>query len=219
MRQTLAAAVGLAMLPALALSGPAGANEPTDPTSPIQQAEQFRGYWVDAFNAGSYSADQVTALVADAVDLGANALVVQTGRRFDCFCNDALYPRTDAGIAPAPYDPLAEVIRQAHAAGIEVHAWFNPFRALSNNSQQVAANHVTRSAPGIVKKFGSMSWCDPASEQTRSRALNVILDVVKRYDVDGVHLTRREICGSRTGRALRSAARMWMDSSATSTPR
>ena len=78
MRRTLAAVVGLAMLPALALIGPASATEPTDPISPIQQAEQFRGYWVDAFNTGSYTADQVTALVGDAVDLGANALVFQT---------------------------------------------------------------------------------------------------------------------------------------------
>ncbi|MDN5855434.1 MAG: hypothetical protein L0K86_21830, partial [Actinomycetia bacterium] len=83
------------------------------------------GYWVDAFNEGVYDADEVSDLVAAAEDVGANALIVQIGRRFDCFCNRALYPRTDAAIDPAPYDPLAEVIEQAHAAGIEVHAWVN----------------------------------------------------------------------------------------------
>src|SRR5664279_516272 len=116
MRRVLAALVGLAMLPAMAMAGPARAAEPE---------HQWRGYWVDAFNVGVYSPDQVTDLVADAVDVNANALVVQIARRFDCFCNDSLFPRTDASIAPTPYDPLAEVIRQAHAAGIEEHAWVN----------------------------------------------------------------------------------------------
>ncbi|WP_326600821.1 hypothetical protein [Streptomyces sp. NBC_01803] len=50
---------------------------------------------------------------------------MQTARRYDCFCTRALNPRTDAAIAPAPCDPLDEVIERAHAAGLEVHAWVN----------------------------------------------------------------------------------------------
>ena len=202
MRQTLAAVVGLAMLPALALSGPAGANEPTDPTSPIQQAEQFRGYWVDAFNAGSYSADQVTALVADAVDLGANALVVQTGRRFDCFCNDALYPRTDAGIAPAPYDPLAEVIRQAHAAGIEVHAWVNTTTLWNSTTPPSSPEHAFN-AHGLVasgtdrwlnqradgvEQVGTNTYADPANPAAVDYIVEAISSIATNYDVDGINL-------------------------------
>ena len=79
-------------------------------------------------------------------------------------------------------------IREAHARGIEVHAWFNPFRALCNNSEQVAGNHFARSTPGATKRYGSMTWCDPANPDSRSRALGVIMDVVRRYDIDGVHL-------------------------------
>jgi uncharacterized lipoprotein YddW (UPF0748 family) len=86
------------------------------------------------------------------------------------------------------YDPLAYCIKEAHARGIEVHAWFNPFRALSNNAQGVASNHVTRVAPQTTIKYGTMTWCDPSKSDTRARAMNVILDVVRRYDIDGVHL-------------------------------
>jgi len=89
MKRILAAIVGLALLPVLALASPASAAEPQ---------EQCRDYWVDAFNVGLYTPDQVTDLVADAVDLGANALVVQIVRRFYCLCNDAFFPRTDASI-------------------------------------------------------------------------------------------------------------------------
>jgi uncharacterized lipoprotein YddW (UPF0748 family) len=69
-----------------------------------------------------------------------------------------------------------------------VHAWFNPFRAVSSTSIACCSSHVTRSCPAIVKPFGSMMWCDPSLQETRSRATNAILDVVRRYDVDGVHL-------------------------------
>ncbi len=202
MRRTLAAVVGLAMLPALALSGPAGATEPSDPTRPTEHAEQWRGYWVDAFNAGFYTADQVTALVADAVDVGANALVVQTGRRFDCFCNNALYPRTDAAIDPAPYDPLAEVIRQAHAAGIEVHAWVNATTLWNSATPPRSPEHAFNShgldATGVdrwlnqradgVEKVGTNTYVDPANPAAVNYVVEAISSIATNYDVDGINL-------------------------------
>lgn len=99
------------------MTGTAKAETPVD--------EQWRSYWVDAFNRGIYNDAQVEQLVEDAKDVGANALIVQTVRRYDCFCNDALYPRTGAFIDAEPYDPLEAIIEAAHAEGIEVHAWVN----------------------------------------------------------------------------------------------
>ena len=65
---------------------------------------------MDAFNRGIYSPAQADQLVADAKDANANVLVVQVGRRCDCFCNDALYPRTDAFIDPAHPDAVDYVV-------------------------------------------------------------------------------------------------------------
>ena len=92
--------------------------------------------------------------------------------------------------APEPlWDPLAFAVREAHARGLELHAWFNPFRALYPADTGVAArNHVSRELPAIVKKYGPYQWMDPASPITRRHAIRVIMDVVKRYDIDGVHL-------------------------------
>ena len=194
MRRTLAAAVSLAMLPALALAGPAAAADDPD--------EQWRGYWVDAFNVGVYTEAQVTDLVADAVDVGANALVVQVGRRFDCFCNDALYPRTDAFIDPAPYDPLAEVIEQAHAADIEVHAWVNATTlwnsATPPRSPEHAFNAHGLNATGSdrwlnqrydgVEKVGNNSYIDPANPDAVNYIADAISSITTNYDVDGVNL-------------------------------
>lgn len=169
---------------------------------PPPLAREFRGAWIatiynidwpssPGLSAGTQQAE-LRGILDKLVMLKMNAVVFQVRPQCDAVYQSSLEPWTASltgamGRSPG-YDPLAYCIQQAHARGIEVHAWFNPFRALANNSQPVAGNHVTRTQPGITKKFGTMTWCDPALEQTRARALNVILDVVKRYDIDGVHL-------------------------------
>lgn len=169
---------------------------------PPELAREFRGAWIaciyniDWPSSPGLSADRQRAEMRGILDkvaaLKMNAVIFQVRPQCDAVYSSSIEPWSSVltgtmGRSPG-YDPLAYCIQQAHARGIEVHAWFNPFRALSNNSQQVAGNHVTRSSAHITKKFGTMTWCDPAHPDTRSRALRVILDVVKRYDIDGVHL-------------------------------
>lgn len=86
------------------------------------------------------------------------------------------------------YDPLALAIREAHARGIELHAWFNPFRAATSPGGGSAANHVARTHPEWIRRHGSLLWIDPGEPTAREYVLDVILDVVRRYDIDGVHL-------------------------------
>ncbi len=169
---------------------------------PPALAREFRGAWIaciyniDWPSTSGLSASAQQAEMRGILDklasLKMNAVIFQVRPQCDAVYASSMEPWSSCltgtmGRSPG-YDPLAYCIKEAHARGIEVHAWFNPFRALSNNSQQIAANHVCRIAPNTTKKFGSMTWCDPASSDTRTRALNVILDVVKRYDIDGVHL-------------------------------
>ncbi len=169
---------------------------------PPALAREFRGAWIatiynlDWPSSPGLSASGQQAELRGILDkiatLKMNAIIFQVRPQCDAVYASAIEPWTASltgtmGQSPG-YDPLAYCIQLAHARGIEVHAWFNPFRALANNSQQVAGNHVSRSMPEITKRFGTMTWCDPALEATRSRALNVILDVVRRYDIDGVHL-------------------------------
>jgi uncharacterized lipoprotein YddW (UPF0748 family) len=163
---------------------------------------EFRAAWIASIynidwpstkglSAGAQQAE-LRRILDKVASLKMNAVIFQVRPQCDANYQSNIEPWSPwltgtMGQSPG-YDPLAFCIREAHARGIEVHAWFNPFRALSNTSQAVSKNHVTRSAPGITKKYGTMVWCDPALPETRSRALNVILDVVRRYDIDGVHL-------------------------------
>ncbi len=165
-------------------------------------AREFRGAWIASVHnidwpsakglSASSQQSELRAILDQVAALKMNAVVFQVRPQCDALYQSSIEPWSSwltgtMGRSPG-YDPLSFCIREAHARGIEVHAWFNPFRALCSNSQQIAGNHICRSTPGITKRYGSMTWCDPASPDSRSRALNVILDVVRRYDIDGVHL-------------------------------
>jgi uncharacterized lipoprotein YddW (UPF0748 family) len=93
------------------------------------------------------------------------------------------------GQPPQPfYDPLAFAIEQAHARGLELHAWFNPYRARHPSAKSpISANHVSRTKPGLVREYGRHLWLDPGEKAVQDHSLAVVMDVVRRYDVDGIH--------------------------------
>ena len=126
------------------------------------------------------------------VSLNMNAMIFQVRPHADALYSSSYEPWSpwltgQMGRSPG-YDPLAYCISQAHGRGIEVHAWFNPFRALPNASMAASKDHVTRTHPSEIKRFKTSKWLDPSSSFTRKRALAVMLDVVKRYDIDGLHI-------------------------------
>ena len=169
---------------------------------PAALAREFRGAWVASIynldwpkSKGLSAAAQqgeLRALLDQVAALKMNAVIFQVRPHCDALYASSIEPWSPwltgtMGRSPG-YDPLDFCIREAHARGIEVHAWFNPFRALANTSHTASSNHITRASPALTKRYGSMIWCDPGLAESRSRALSVILDVVRRYDVDGVHL-------------------------------
>ncbi|MEX0907795.1 MAG: family 10 glycosylhydrolase, partial [Gemmatimonadota bacterium] len=89
-----------------------------------------------------------------------------------------------------PYwDPLQFAIEEAHARGLELHAWFNPFRAgFVAKRTPLAEAHVSKRRPDLVRRYGTHYWLDPGEPDARRLAIDVVTDVVRRYDVDAVHL-------------------------------
>jgi uncharacterized lipoprotein YddW (UPF0748 family) len=163
---------------------------------------EFRGAWsacvynIDWPSRKGMSAasqqSELRAILNKMQSLNMNALIFQVRPNADAVYRSSLEPWSSwisgtMGRSPG-YDPLDFCIREAHARGIEVHAWFNPFRALPNSSMPAASNHVTRTNPSVIRRFKNYSWMDPASSWTRNRALKVMMDVVRRYDIDGLHI-------------------------------
>ncbi len=136
---------------------------------------------------------ELRALLDRAQAMGLNAVIMHVRT-----AADALYPSPYApwsafltgvsGQDPG-YDPLKFAIDEAHARGLQLHAWFNPYRAvLGNLGGRAAPEHVTVAHPDWIRKYGSQTWIDPGEPRARDDILASILDVVKRYDVDGIHI-------------------------------
>lgn len=163
---------------------------------------EFRGAWV----ATVYNLDwpsrpglpaatqqaELRAILDRAAELHLNAILLQVRP-----ASDALYASTKepwsefltgkAGVSPG-YDPLAYAIKEAHARGLELHAWINPFRAAIHAGDRLPANHVAKEHPEWVRRFGNQLWIDPGDPAARNYVISVITDIVRRYDVDGIHL-------------------------------
>ena len=93
------------------------------------------------------------------------------------------------GTAPSPFfDPLEFAVEEAHKRGIELHAWFNPYRAEKTvGAYSISNQHVTKLHPDWVIQIGSFKFLNPGLPEVMEYVTNVVTDVVKRYDVDGVH--------------------------------
>lgn len=183
----------------LALGGCSAAGD-----TPPQPMREFRGMWVatvaniDWPSKPALPVDdaraEMTRILDTATRLNLNAIVLQVRPTCDAIYPSALEPWSEyltgtQGVAPpAGYDPLAEWIAAAHARGIELHAWFNPYRARHTAAKSpVSATHIATTRPDLVREYDGYLWLDPGEPDAREHSLRVIDDVVRRYDIDGVH--------------------------------
>jgi len=125
---------------------------------------------------------------------GINAIFFQVRPSADAFYAKSREPwsRFLTGIAGEPphpfYDPLAFAIREAHARGMELHAWFNPYRATFDLvSAHVSPGHITRQHPEWFFTYGGKKLFNPGLPEVRAYITSVVMDVVRNYDIDGVH--------------------------------
>ncbi|MBW8897944.1 MAG: family 10 glycosylhydrolase [Massilia sp.] len=191
---------GCGTTPSVPLDGATAAGDQPPPAP-----REFRAAWVSTvanidwpskpnLSAEKQQAEAI-AILDRARALNLNAIVLQVRPAADAIYPSKLEPWSEyltgaQGQAPQPwYDPLKFWITQAHARGLELHAWFNPYRARLNGARSPAApNHITRTNPAAVKSYGKYLWMDPGEDAAVKQTLDVVLDVVRRYDIDGVHI-------------------------------
>jgi uncharacterized lipoprotein YddW (UPF0748 family) len=168
-------------------------------------SREFRGAWVASVanidwpsRPGLSSFEQQAELIAilnRSVALNLNAVVLQVRPAADALYDSPYEPWSAyltgvEGRAPEPYyDPLTFAVDEAHKRGLELHAWFNPYRARHASARgPQARTHITATRPELVRAYGRYQWMDPGEPAVRAQTLRVMLDVVKRYDIDGIHL-------------------------------
>lgn len=172
-------------------------------TAKIAPKREFRGIWVatvaniDWPSKPGLSIDQqkqeLIALLDQHKKNGMNAIILQVRPAADAFYSKSREPWSQwlmgrQGLAPSPgYDPLEFAIKEAHSRGMELHAWFNPYRATMGGNSTVSSGHMTAKRPDMFFLYGGKKQFDPGLPEVREYIVEVILDVVKGYDVDGIH--------------------------------
>jgi uncharacterized lipoprotein YddW (UPF0748 family) len=191
-----------AALTAAILVFPCNATLAVEQPPAIQR--EFRGAWVSTVSnidwpsrPGLPSEDQQKELLAildKAVELNLNAIVLQVRPAADAIYPSKLEPWSpylsgSMGKPPEPvYDPLKFAVEEAHRRGLQLHVWFNPYRVKLPGKQKPSPDHSSKSRKSIVRKYGDYLWFDPGEPKAVDHFINVLRDVVKRYDIDGVHI-------------------------------
>lgn len=182
-------------------------DPPNNPSSvmPPAPTREFRGAWIATVlntdwpsKPGLTSQQQQAELIAmldRAVKLKLNAVIFQVRPACDALYASPYEPWSESltgqmGKTPEPYyDPLAFAVEEAHKRGLELHAWFNPYRARHAKAKsEISANHISKTHPEWVKQYGKFLWLDPGEKAVQDYTLDIILDVVRLYDIDGVHI-------------------------------
>lgn len=173
---------------------------------------EFRGAWMATFSnidwpaVGSTSAQEQSTFIQRVNEhqaTGMNALFVQI--RSQC---DAMYPSPfepwsrdltgTQGLAPNPYyDPLQFMITETRKKGMEFHAWLNPFRALATaTTTSLAAlspSHIINQRPDLILDCTTISngsvqkILNPGLPEVWEYVIKIVMDIVRRYDIDGIH--------------------------------
>ena len=186
---------------------------------------QVRAFWVDAFHAGFKSPEQVVQLVSAVQAANANTIIAQVRRRGDALYNRTIEPRAAELRSQPDFDPLACLIEAAHAATppLEVHAWLAVMPVATASAPPTDPGHIyhshgpeaigdacwlSRTLDGILVAEDTYSL-DPGHPAASQHFVDVALNVVRNYEIDGLHLDRMRYAGPQFGYNPVSVARFY----------
>ncbi|MDR2804114.1 MAG: family 10 glycosylhydrolase [Dysgonamonadaceae bacterium] len=167
----------------------------------ITPKREFRGAWIHVIHQRQYPAMSVPEMkqyfIAMADSLQAyhiNAMVFQVRPAADAFYSSNIEPWSryltgKQGQAPADaFDPMAFMIELAHDRGMEFHAWLNPYRVTSTDTDVLHPSHIYHKYPERFLRYGKQIYFDPGIPENRAFICSVVTDIVNRYDVDAIHM-------------------------------
>jgi uncharacterized lipoprotein YddW (UPF0748 family) len=165
---------------------------------------EFRGVWIATVenidwprpkSTTDQQKQQLTDILDEHAQTGINAVFFQVRPAADAFYAKSTEPWSKwltgvQGQAPNPaYDPLEFAITEAHKRGMELHAWFNPYRATNDNKYYaLSPNHITNLKPEWFFTYGGQKLFNPGIPEVREYIVHIILNVLDNYDVDGIHM-------------------------------
>jgi uncharacterized lipoprotein YddW (UPF0748 family) len=167
--------------------------------------QEIKGAWVStvynldwpssqSYGQAEIQKQEYAAMLDELQAMGMNAVYVQVRPAADAFYPSKYAPWSKfltgtQGQDPG-YDPLAFMVEETHKRGMEFHAWFNPFRAnTGSTTDQLAAGHVAMRHPEWIVTTGEgKMYINPGIPAARQEIIDAIMEVVRGYDIDGIHL-------------------------------
>ncbi len=167
----------------------------------VNAPREMRGVWVATVSNLDWPAStglsaaagraSLEAMVGGLADAGLNAIFFQVRPESDALYASTLEPwsrvLTGTQGGDPGWDPLAVLISAAHAQGVEVHAWMNPYRALLTAGAQTASTSVVHTLAADAITYNGQVVMNPASTAVRTHVVDVVKDLLAHYDVDGLH--------------------------------
>jgi len=161
---------------------------------------EFRGAWIQTAWQEQYrsmNSEQMKSyfvrILNDFHAAGINAVIFQVRPQSDAFYKSDIEPWSryltgTQGKAPDNgFDPLAFIIEECHKRNMELHAWLNPYRVASVG-QPLVNNHIYNREPNRFVKYGNQIYFDPGIPENRSYTCKVVEDIIRRYNVDAIHM-------------------------------
>lgn len=149
--------------------------------------------WPSTKNNESKQKQEYINLLDKLQSTGINTVVVQVRPKSDAIYKSTIntwseYLTGVQGKDPG-YDPLPFLIEEAHKRGMEFHAWFNPYRITMADESltKLPANHPAIKNPGWVVKHGNKYYYNPGLPEVKKYIVDSVMEVVNKYDIDGVH--------------------------------
>ncbi|MDR1809214.1 MAG: family 10 glycosylhydrolase [Prevotella sp.] len=184
----------------LIIFGACGTKKPQRVVNLKYPKREFRGAWIHTVAQGQYKTmnpaqmKQYFITMLDGLhEAGINAVIFQVRPQADAFYHSEIEPWShyltgEQGKAPdGGFDPLTFMVQECHKRNIELHAWLNPYR-VGAKSQQFAAGHIYQRHPERFVTYGKQLYFDPGVPENREHICRVVKDIVKRYDVDAIHM-------------------------------
>jgi uncharacterized lipoprotein YddW (UPF0748 family) len=174
-------------------------------TLTAQPKREFRAVWLATVSnidwpstkslTSSAQKAEVIAILDKHKQSNFNAILLQIRPSCDAFYQNGLEPLseylvgTQGGNLSSYYDPLQFWVEEAHKRGMELHAWINPYRSVVSSGSSVHSTHISRTKPEWNITYGGSPYklLNPGIPEVKNYVTNVIMDIVRRYDIDGVH--------------------------------
>ena len=178
-----------------------GTGGPAQDLVPVGHTRELRGVWVASVGNINFPSaqglgvaalqDELRATLDAVAAAGLNAVFLQVRPECDALYASPIEPwsryLTGTQGGDPGFDPLSFAVAEAHLRGLELHAWFNPYRAKASVDSAAADDHISKKFPQYAYKYDGRLWMDPGAPDVQDQLVAVIADVVTRYDVDGVH--------------------------------